>query len=182
MTARAISKRLGLATAVATALTTLVPAPAPAQDASSTMSENTMLGATFALTATVNPNTEGVAYCGGTALALIAEGHGAGYSARFGPVSFFLQKTVDLPPTGDVRSAMHGCLTMTSPDGDTLNFTYDGTYGSPNANNFADANGTLTVTSGKGKFYGLKGISVPFTVSFYFGSQPVPVSAYYSLQ
>lgn len=42
--------------------------------------------------------------------------------------------------------------------------------------------GSLTVTAGKGKFYGLKGLSVPFTASFYFGTPPVPVTAYYSLQ
>jgi hypothetical protein len=144
--------------------------------------EDTLLGATFTLTAAVNPNSDGIAYCGGTALALIVEGHGAGYSASFGPLSVFLQETADPPPSGDSRSAFHGCLTMTSPEGDTLTFIHDGTYGSPNANAFGDQRGTLTVTAGKGKFTGMKGLSVPFTASFYFGSPAVPVSAYYLVQ
>jgi hypothetical protein len=104
------------------------------------------------------------------------EAHGAGYSARLGPVSLFLQKTIDAPPGG----AMHGCLTLTNPEGDALHLTYDGTYGNIDANNFGDGSGTLTVIAGKGRFNGLKGLAVPFTASFYIA--PPQVSAYYLLR
>ncbi len=161
----------------AAALSIAASIPAVAQNGdTSAITEDTVLGATFAVTATINPNTDGVAYCGGTALPVIVEAHGSGYSARFGSVAFFLQKTIDAPPGG----AMHGCLTVTNPEGDALHFIYDGTYGNINANNFGSGSGTLTVTSGKGRFYGLKGVTVPFTASFYIA--PPTVTAYYSLQ
>ena len=80
----------------AAALSIAASIPAVAQNGdTSAITEDTVLGATFAVTATINPNTDGVAYCGGTALPVIVEAHGSGYSARFGPVAFFLQKTID---------------------------------------------------------------------------------------
>jgi hypothetical protein len=166
------TKALALAAAVS-----LAPFTATADDG--TMDDNALFSATFSLTATIGPNTEGTAYCGGSGLAVIAEGHGAGYSTRLGPITLFLQKTVDAPPGGN----MHGCLTLTSAvdSKSSVQFTYDGTWGDINANNFADASGNLTVTKATGRFYGLKSLVVPFTASFYISAESV-VSAYYAVQ
>ena len=87
-------------------------------------------------------NSPPVAYCGGPALDFKVEAHGDGYSS-LGALTFFLQKTVSS------AGALHGCLTLGTPDGDSLFATYDGTQGQPNANNFVtDASGTLTFTRG----------------------------------
>jgi hypothetical protein len=145
---------------------------------SAAINEDTLLGATFSITAIIGPNSNNTSYCGGDGLAVVAEGHGVGYSARLGPVEFFLQKTVDAPPGGN----MHGCVTLKNPEGDTLNLTYDGTWGDINANNFADASGNLTVNSATGHFQGLKrlDVAIPFTASFLL--TPTTVTAYYMVQ
>ena len=49
---------------------------------------------------------------------------------------------------------MHGCLTLTNPEGDAMHFIFDGNYGDINANNFGSGSGTLTVTSEKAGFMG----------------------------
>jgi hypothetical protein len=82
--------------------------------------EGTPIQGAFAVTATATPNTGGVTYCGGTALSLAVEANGNGFSS-LGALSLSLLKTINVP------GAMHGCLALVSPNGDTLNATYDGT-------------------------------------------------------
>jgi hypothetical protein len=138
----------------------------------------------FAITATARPNTGGVSFCGGPPLALAAEGHGNGFTT-LGALSFSLEKTLDVP------GAMHGCVILTAPNGDTLNATYDATEGVPNANGFISATGTLTFTGGTGRFQGASG-SANFTAVFlgiypassFLGgtTAPLQVSANYTFQ
>jgi hypothetical protein len=101
-------------------------------------------------------------------------------------LSLFLQKTID------VNGAMHGCVTLTTPDGDTLNATYDGTESVPNANGFITATGTLTFTGGTGRFENAGG-DANFSAVFiglypansFLGEKagvPLQVSAYYTFQ
>jgi hypothetical protein len=140
------------------------------------------LGATFAATATAMPNTQGESFCGGSPLGYVAVAHGAGFSSVLGPLSLFLQKTLDIP-----SGPMHGCVTLTSPSGnDSLLAILDGSEGLADANGFStDAKGTLTVIRAKGKFYGMKGLTVPFTASFFVVNSSSPpsftVSAFYSV-
>jgi hypothetical protein len=117
------------------------------------------LQASFAVAFAATPNSPAVAYCGGPALDFKVEAHGDGYSS-LGALAFFLQKTVS------AAGALHGCLTLSTPDGDSLFATYDGNQGEPNANNFVtDGRGTLTFTGGTGLFEGAKG-KATFTAVF----------------
>jgi hypothetical protein len=130
----------------------------------------------FAVTAAVSPNTGSVSFCGGSALALAVEAHGNGYTS-LGALSLSLEKTINAP------GAMHGCLTLTAPNGDTLSAIYDGTEGAPNANGFVFATGTLTFTGGTGRFGGAGG-SAAFTAVFRrlpLGTPPFQVAAYYTI-
>jgi hypothetical protein len=77
------------------------------------------------------------------------EAHGDGQST-LGPLGFSLLKTLGQGP-------LHGCLTLTALNGDTLTATYDGTGGAGNTNNFSSASGTLTFTGGTGRFTGASG-------------------------
>jgi hypothetical protein len=136
--------------------------------------EGRRIEGTFTVAFSVMPNTAGDSFCGGPPLANIVEAHGSG-SSTLGTLSFSLQKTVG--PT------LHGCLTLTAPDGDTLNAIYDGTQGSPNPNNFRDGAGTLTFTGGTGRFLNASG-SANFTVVFSrIGGTTAPVQgmAFYSV-
>jgi hypothetical protein len=110
------------------------------------------------VTDTANPNTAKAVYCGGLPLALVAEAHGNGYTS-LGAFSFSFVKTVDIP------GPMHGCATLTAPNGDTLAAIYDVTAGPRNSNGFAPATGTLTFTGGTGKFRNASG-KAEFTVVF----------------
>jgi hypothetical protein len=84
-------------------------------------------------------------------------------------LTFFLQKTVS------AAGALHGCLTLSTPEGDSLFAIYDGIQGQPNANNFVtDGTGTLTFNGGTGLFKGTKGkasftavFSLPQAIGFY---------------
>lgn len=118
--------------------------------------EGTPIKGTFTVAFSVMPNTAGDSFCGGPPLANIVEAHGSG-SSTLGALSFSLQKTVG--PT------LHGCLTLTAPNGDTLLAIYDGTQDAPNANNFRDGSGTLTFTGGTGRFQNATG-SANFTAVF----------------
>jgi hypothetical protein len=104
---------------------------------------------TFAAAFSGMPNTAGVSFCGGTPSGVVVEAHGNGHSS-LGALSFSLQKTI-------VGPALHGCLTLTALNGDTLTAIYDLTQGTPNANLFRDATGTLTFTGGTGRFDGASG-------------------------
>ncbi len=135
----------------------------------------------FAVTATAIAGYTGPTYCGGTAYDVEVEAHGDGYTS-LGAMSFSLIKTVQ-----SSGPAMHGCLTLTAANGDSLYATYDGNEGGPNAHGFAFATGTLTFTGGTGQFSGASG-SATFTASFlvfggsFTSSSPGQVSAYYVFQ
>jgi hypothetical protein len=113
--------------------------------------EGMPIKATFTVAYSGTPNTADASFCGGTPHDVAVEAHGAGYST-LGALSFSLHKTVEA--TGPL---MHGCLVLTAPNGDTLNAIYDGTEGSPNANNFGFGTITLTFTGGTGRFRDAKG-------------------------
>lgn len=154
--------------------------------APSAWSDNVVsLKGALSATAASSPNTGNAVFCGGSPLALVVEAHGNGFTS-LGPLSLFLQKTIDVP------GAMHGCVTLTAPNGDTLNATYDGTESVPNANGFITATGTLMFTGGTGRFENAGGeahfsavfIGLYPANSFLGGKAGVPlqVSAYYTFQ
>jgi hypothetical protein len=156
--------------ALATLTVALLPTAALAQDL-----EGLPVRATFAVTAMATPNTSKTTYCGGPVLDTAVEGHGNGFSATIGALTFSLQKAVDSSGPN-----MHGCLTLTASNGDTLNAVYDGTEGPPNANGFiVNAKGTLTFTGGTGRFKGIMG-TAHFTAVFFAGAFP-QIAAYYSI-
>src|SRR6202162_536684 len=140
---------------------------------------------TFTAAASVTPNSHNVTHCGGPLLSLAVEAHGGGYST-LGALSLSLLKTIDFS-----NPAMHGCLTLTSPNGDTLNAVYDGTEDAPNANNFNAGAGTLTFTGGTGRFREARG-TAHFTAEFrgtypassFLGGTAAPfqVMAFYSVE
>ena len=140
--------------------------------------------ATFDVAFTASPNTGGTTYCGGVAQAAVVEAHGVGTS-DLGPMLIQVNKT--LTPGG----AMHGCVTLTAANGDTLNATYEGTIAVPNPNNFSPFSGSLTFTGGSGQFHNATGTATftawasffyP-TISFLGGSAlPVQGTAFYLVQ
>jgi hypothetical protein len=140
--------------------------------------------ASFVAAYSATPNTGGIAYCGGTALPVLVEAHGNGFSL-LGPLSFSLQKTLG-------AGLLHGCLTLSTPDGDNLTATYDGTGNASNANNFSSASGTLTFTGGTGRFKGASGRATFTAVfdnfypcsSFFCGTGTAPLQgmAFYMVQ
>jgi hypothetical protein len=166
-----------LVTAVSLAL---APAAALADDDSGMPFQGAMV-----VTATGNPNTGNVAYCGGSPYALVAEAHGNGYTS-LGAFAFAFMKTVDS------AGPMHGCAALTAANGDTLMATYDGTLGAADSNGFKPATGTLTITGGTGKFQNASG-TVNFSAVFlglypgssFTGGPPKPelyFSAFYILE
>jgi hypothetical protein len=140
---------------------------------------------TFTAAASVTPNTGAVTYCGGPLLDLAVEAHGAGHST-LGALSLSLQKTID-----SSTPAMHGCLILTAPNGDSLNATYDGTEGPSNPNNFNTGSGTITITGGTGRFRYARGnahftavFSGTYPASSFIGGTGAPfqVMAFYSVE
>jgi hypothetical protein len=111
----------------------------------------------FAVSFTGTLNTAAVSYCGGTALPTAIEAHGNG-STSLGTFSFTLFKTGG-------GGLFHGCLTLTAPNGDILEATYDAGSGATNSNNFAPATGGLTFTGGTGRFKNASG-SATFSAIF----------------
>lgn len=170
-------KTLLASLALAAMIVVLAPQAAVAQEGMS-------IQGAFAVTAAASPNTGGTSFCGGPAQPLIVEAHGNGYTS-LGALSLSLQKTINVP------GAMHGCLSLVAPNGDTLTATYDGTEGAPNANGFISASGTFTFTGGTGRFHGASG-NAHFTAVFlgiyplssFLGGTPAPlqVIAYYTFQ
>lgn len=114
----------------------------------------------FAVAYTGTANTTGASYCDptGTILPISVEAHGDGFTS-LGGLSFSLQKGIGFDGT------LHGCLTLTAPNGDTLTAVYTGTEGATNSNNFTPAAGMLVFTGGTGRFKGATG-SAKFTASF----------------
>jgi hypothetical protein len=140
---------------------------------------------TFTAAASVTPNSHNVTHCGGPLLGLEVEAHGGGYST-LGALSLTLLKTIDFS-----NPAMHGCLTLTAPNGDTLDAVYDGTEDAPNANNFNAGAGTLTFTGGTGRFRDARGtahftaeFSGTYPASSFLGGTAAPfqVMAFYSVE
>lgn len=140
----------------------------------------------IAVTATASPNVSAppAVFCGGSPLTLVAEGHGNGFTS-LGPLTLSLQKTLDEP------GPMHGCVTLTMTNGDTLTAIYDATEGMPNANGFITATGTWTVTGGTGHLRNASG-QIAFSAVFIGlypassflggGASPLQVSAYYTFR
>lgn len=109
------------------------------------LADTQRLQAAFTVAFAAIPNSPPVAYCGGSALDYRVEAHGDGYSS-LRALTFFLQKTFGGTPG-------HGCLTLSTPEGDSLFTTYDLTQGEPNAFNFVtDGSGKLIFTRGTGLF------------------------------
>jgi hypothetical protein len=98
----------------------------------------------FAVAFSGTPNATGATYCGGPVGTRVFEVHGTGFTS-LGAFSFTLFKT-----TG--AGILHGCLTLTAPDGDLLEATYVGSGLAANSNNFSPSAGTLTFTGGTGRF------------------------------
>lgn len=149
------------------------------------MAYDVPLQASFAVAFSATPNTANTAYCGGTPGPIAIEAHGDGFST-LGALALSLQKTEVVPPPPP--ALFHGCLTLTTPDGDALTATYDATgSGPPNANNFSAATGTLTFTGGTGRFTGASG-KATFTAvfdNFYpasAGAGPTQGMAFYVVQ
>lgn len=136
---------------LALAAMTAAVAPKPA------LAYDVPIHASFVVGYAGTPNTGMLTYCGGTPLPVAVEAHGDGFST-LGPLSFALMKTLGGGP-------LHGCLTLTALNGDTLTATYDGTGGAGNTNNFSFATGTLTFTAGTGRFAGASGTAT-FTAVF----------------
>jgi hypothetical protein len=137
--------------------------------------EGTPIKGDFTVAFSGMPNTAGVSFCGGTPSGVVVEAHGNGYST-LGALSFSLQKTI-------VGPALHGCLTLTALNGDTLTAIYDLTQGTPNANLFRDATGTLTFTGGTGRFDGASGNANVMAVFSRIGGTAAPIQgiAFYSV-
>lgn len=164
-----VSTGLGLSLLTATIIN-LAAKNAPAE-------EGLRIRATFTVAYAGIPNTAGASFCGGAPMAVNVEAHGAG-SSNFGPLTFSLHKTVD-PATG----AAHGCLQLTTANGDTLEAIYDLKLGAANDHQFAlGADGTLTFTGGTGRFQGARGdaaLAAVFTAfypaSSFVGGMPNPL-------
>ena len=147
--------------------------------------EGTRIEGTFTVAYSGTRNTANDSFCGGTPHDIAVEAHGTGYST-LGPLSFALHKTVEA--TGPL---MHGCLTLTAPNGDSVSAIYDGTEGAPNADNFGFGTVTLTFTGGTGRFRDARG-SANMTASFsnfypassFFGGTGAPLQgvAFYSVE
>jgi hypothetical protein len=139
----------------------------------------------FAVAFTGTVNTGGVSYCGGAALPRAIEAHGNG-ATSLGTFSFTLFKTSG-------GGLFHGCLTLTAPNGDILEATYDAGAGAPNSNNFTQATGGLTFTGGTGRFKNASGSATFAAIfdAFYVGSSfagggpanvPVQGMAFYEIE
>lgn len=137
--------------------------------------EGRLIKGTFSVAFSAMPNTSGASFCGGTPSGVVVEAHGNGYST-LGALSFSLEKTI-------VGPALHGCLTLTALNGDTLTAIYDLTAGNPNANLFRDATGTLTFTGGTGRFEGASGNANVTAVFSRIGGTAAPMQgiAFYSV-
>lgn len=133
--------------------------------------------ATFTVAYAGTPNSTGTSFCGGTGYDLNVEAHGAGAST-LGPLLFTLHKTVQA--TGP---RAHGCLQLSTANGDTLNAIYEVNLGPLNDHGFGTgSNGELTFTGGTGRFQGASGsanLGTTFTLiypaSSFIGGTSAPV-------
>ena len=113
--------------------------------------EGVPIRATFTVAYAGIVNSAGTSFCGGTGYDINVEAHGAGAST-FGPLLFTLHKTVQ------ATGLSHGCLQLSTANGDVLNAIYDINLGGPNDHGFGDgSDGKLTFTGGTGRFQGASG-------------------------
>jgi len=150
--ARKTFKMTGLLAGVAIAAMAVSLAPRTA------LADGLPFQGSFAVAYSATLNTAAVSYCGAPSLPLVVEAHGNGFTS-LGALAFTLFKTLGF----DGR--LHGCLTLTAPDGDILEATYVGTSAAANANNFSPATGALTFTNGTGRFRDARG-SATWTAVF----------------
>ena len=112
--------------------------------------EGEPIEASFTVSFTQTLNSSNAKYCGEGAFPYAATASGAGYSS-LGALSFELHKTIS------AMGIMQGCITLKSPNGDSLYANYAGIL--------SPAAGTLTFTGGTGRFHGATG-SAKFTGVF----------------
>jgi hypothetical protein len=136
--------------------------------------------ATFSVAYAGTPNTTGTSFCGGPGYEVNVEGHCAGAST-FGPLLFTLHKTVQA-----AGPLSHGCLQLSTANGETLNAIYDLDLGAENDHGFgAGSNGKLTFVGGTGRFQGASGaaaLGTAFTniypASSFVGGTSAPVQGF----
>lgn len=122
-------------------------------------------------------NTTGTSFCGGPGYELNVEAHGGGPST-FGPMLFKLHKTVQA-----AGPLAHGCLELSTANGETLNAIYDIDLGAENDHGFAaGSNGKLTFVGGTGRFKDATGsaaLGAAFTIiypaSSFIGGTSAPI-------
>ena len=137
----------------ALALSATIVASAPQTAFADGRSDGRPLQGSFAVSFSTLPNTGGLSFCGALARARVIEAHGNG-ATSLGTFAFTLFKTVG-GGGGD------GCLTLTAPNGDTLQATYVVGGGlAANTHLFAPSFGTLTFTGGTGRFKNASGSAV----------------------
>jgi hypothetical protein len=136
--------------------------------------------AIFSVAYAGTPNTTGTSFCGGPGYELNVEGHGGGPST-FGPMLFTLHKTVQA-----AGPLAHGCLELSTANGETLNAIYDIDLGAENDHGFgAGSNGKLTFVGGTGRFQGASGaaaLGAAFTIiypaSSFIGGTSAPIQGF----
>ena len=125
-------------------------------------------------------NTTGTSFCGGPAYQINVEAHGAGAST-VGPLLFTLHKTVQA-----AGPLAHGCLQLSTANGDTLNAIYDLDLGAENEHGFGGgSNGKLTFVGGTGRFLGASGsaalgstFTLYYPASSFIGGTSAPVQGF----
>ena len=136
--------------------------------------------ATFSVAYAATLNTTGTNFCGGPGYELNVEAHGAGAST-FGPLLFTLHKTVQA--TGPLA---HGCLQLSTANGESLNAIYDIDLGAENDHGFgAGSNGKLTFVGGTGRFQGASGtaalggaFTIIYPASSFIGGTSAPAQGF----
>ena len=136
--------------------------------------------ATFSVAYAGTPNTTGASFCGGPGYELNVEAHGAGAST-FGPMLFTLHKTVQA-----AGPLAHGCLQLSTANGETLNAIYDIDLGAENDHGFgAGSNGKLTFAGGTGRFQGASGsaalgsaFTIIYPASSFIGGTSAPIQGF----
>jgi hypothetical protein len=136
--------------------------------------------ANFSVAYAGTPNTTGTSFCGGPGYELNVEAHGGGPST-FGPMLFTLHKTVQA-----AGPLAHGCLELSTANGETLNAIYDIDLGAENDHGFgAGSNGKLTFVGGTGRFRDASGTAAlgeTFTIiypsSSFIGGTSAPIQGF----
>jgi len=136
--------------------------------------------ANFSVAYAGTPNTTGTNFCGGPGYELNVEAHGGGPST-FGPMLFTLHKTVQA-----AGPLAHGCLELSTANGETLNAIYDIDLGAENDHGFgAGSNGKLTFVGGTGRFRDASGtaalggtFTIIYPASSFIGGTSAPIQGF----